>query len=873
VCGVQRKPGIEDSSSDDAFRPDSSQQATFLRERALTSTEEKRKEWRPDMEETQLPLEIQLALLEDNFFGWTHLTSTFLGHTLWPLFCHWITYEPSRHALSRLLAQRGAVDESSRVVESTVWWIEFVSMGFGVLAGLRAFQFIRRRRRVWFRSAYGSRAYHQDRACRRQSVHEADRTNTLGKLIARIQRKRERRRLQKAKARYAKKHLSRASESSLGRNQHLTRRISPFEYTSTELSSSSQAPTTISSIAPLHDQSQRGTDIVSRLPNCTNKSNSESSFVSSTDDLVASLSDDEVIHHSTLWQPTSIKQDHVVIPLINHVAYAHGGFFGVAPFLLASPQWVRILRKLLPDVYIEISRRVLFSRAPRLIHWAENNPVVAAYGVVQYVKQHQHLSERRRIERFPSSSQCKESVSVEKSNDKKQAAISEDKLLPTIEWDVFLDPRLVRRVEAVLDSIDRYLCEQVEMNQHHEGLLPSDQEREDNLVPTKSNNKVMVLTYLDSELKKRAQELTDQLLIAHGNTTQLILEQTGFLKDVNYSRIQRTRQSLGGGMYARQWMAVFAEALRLGTKYDENGDPSSTCTSSMEDMTWLLNDDDGNDDVDACSNYLDYSLDATMADSLQLIQRTTKTQHPMSLVLDLKSRHVPKRVLQVVLDTLHSAGIDIAAIGSFEISEIRGLSNCIDDEIPTGDTSKKNRGMSTRRTKEFMFVHSAGDLKHACHLGLVKPGDHVFFNAGSLINESARTSVLTSACKYLVSLGFDGFDPECIKSGYRLHACTEQEDVGSDDDDHETTLLASVKTLHDCKRLYRFSIGVYVQEFAIDEAAARLLIEHVNEHSQLYDLGFAWGGINGMTVQGIQPGRFTSTDGYWNQRRVGKLWT
>jgi hypothetical protein len=80
-------------------------------------------------------------------------------------------------------------------------------------------------------------------------------------------------------------------------------------------------------------------------------------------------------------------------------------------------------------------------------------------------------------------------------------------------------------------------------------------------------------------------------------------------------------------------------------------------------------------------------------------------------------------------------------------------------------------------------------------------------------------------------------------------------------------------SLHDYKRLYRFSMGVYVQEFSIDEAAARLLIEHVNDNPEVYDLGFAWGGVNGMTVKGIKPGRFTSTDGLWNQRHLAKLWT
>jgi hypothetical protein len=30
--------------------------------------------------------------------------------------------------------------------------------------------------------------------------------------------------------------------------------------------------------------------------------------------------------------------------------------------------------------------------------------------------------------------------------------------------------------------------------------------------------------------------------------------------------------------------------------------------------------------------------------------------------------------------------------------------------------------------------------------------------------------------------------------------------------------------------------------------------------------------VNGITIRGIQPDRFTCTDGYWNQRHIGKDW-
>jgi hypothetical protein len=68
------------------------------------------------------------------------------------------------------------------------------------------------------------------------------------------------------------------------------------------------------------------------------------------------------------------------------------------------------------------------------------------------------------------------------------------------------------------------------------------------------------------------------------------------------------------------------------------------------------------------------------------------------------------------------------------------------------------------------------------------------------------------------------------------------------------------------------SIGLYCQEFAIDEAALNIIVKHVNDYPDIYDLGLSWGGVNGVTVRGIQPGRFTLTDGFWNQRYASSPW-
>jgi hypothetical protein len=94
----------------------------------------------------------------------------------------------------------------------------------------------------------------------------------------------------------------------------------------------------------------------------------------------------------------------------------------------------------------------------------------------------------------------------------------------------------------------------------------------------------------------------------------------------------------------------------------------------------------------------------------------------------------------------------------------------------------------------------------------------------------------------------------------------------SDDDNHIKYFEGRSSTIQQYKDHFNISIGLYVQEFAIDEKSMDLLVKFVNKYSNVYDLGFSWGGVNGVTVRGIQPGRFTSTDGLWNQRYVGERW-
>jgi hypothetical protein len=159
-----------------------------------------------------------------------------------------------------------------------------------------------------------------------------------------------------------------------------------------------------------------------------------------------------------------------------------------------------------------------------------------------------------------------------------------------------------------------------------------------------------------------------------------------------------------------------------------------------------------------------------------------------------------------------------------------------------------NPDRSLPTTKELLFVHSAGDIQAACESGKIRPGDHVYFNCGSLLyTEKSFTFSFP-------------FDPSRLKGSYIVDSC------------------ASTKKEEDCvslihyKQKYNFALGCYLQEFAVDEAALSLLVDHINNNPTLFDLGLAWGGLNGLTVHNITPGRFTDTTGYWDQRRLGRCW-
>lgn len=670
-----------------------------------------------------LPLHIKLAL-EDRVFGWSHVSSTILGHVVITVGAYYATYFCLGFLPFELyILCHASVAHSIRV---------FVSL----TAALLAFRFVRRRRRVWLPAPYGSKDYRDDKQRRRREVAETDFSTLLG---------------------------------------HMRRRREVY----------------------LHGRVQ--------------KTLSEAEVV-----FTSFLQSERKTHPSFQTFPTdktrSVDNDQVTFGPIQTMPYSHGGFFGAAPFLLANPDWITIMRNLMPDVYVEISRRVLKAPAHRLMHWAENNPVVAAYGTANL------LENTGRIVK--------------------------------LEWDVFLDPRLVRRVERVLEQLVNFKAS----SSKHD-----------------SDEKDKILKVLNEELDRRSSQLVDKMLIAHGNLNQLLLEQTGFAKDYNYSRVKRTRRTLGGGMYARQWMAVYAEALRLGMtmgeRFGKSGQiepaseneatrPTETCpllvatkerypcddkkpseTSALLDPATKLVPKSTTNVGSTCLSSLSSTScpNTSIRESVELLRQVTNESKPIGLVLDLKSRHIPKHIWAIVVNKLNIAGARVEAVASFTVDEIRDIGRLCREPL-----------------QEIIFCHSAGDLQQACHDGRLMEGDSVFVNGGSLLWE-APSSV------NLQKLFHDEFDPAQAMKGYRLLPfCSNAE--------------GSNNTLMAYKNKLNLKIGLYVQEFGIDEAALTNLVNFTNEHANLLEHGLSWGGINGVTVKGIRPGRFTSTDGFHTQRYAGRSW-
>lgn len=308
-------------------------------------------------------------------------------------------------------------------------------------------------------------------------------------------------------------------------------------------------------------------------------------------------------------------------------------------------------------------------------------------------------------------------------------------------------------------------------------------------------------------------QLVDNMVIAHGNQTSTVLENKTWWRQ--YDGVRATRKSGYGGVMPADWVDLFGKALQLA------GDPQWQQKAAQYEDPKQSKRVNTPDDQTTDKTFKDkLSLDAVLA-----LYKKTFGVDKFSVILDVKSRDATPAVLKALVGELNKRGVHVEGAGDFVFSEIEGLSQM----------QQTVGGKTYEGPKEIKFFHFAGELQQACASKGIKSGNHVMFNAASLISYDRLS-----------------FGPG-KQASYAIKA-----DV--------------VKQLAEWKQKFGFHLGLYVQESDIDPRAAQLITETCNKEAGLVDLGFAWGGLSGKVAADVAPSLTSATIGDAGQHWVGKQW-
>ena len=363
-----------------------------------------------------IPLQIRMAL-EDQVFGWDHFLSNILGHVGFTVGSYLLTFCLITFIVLRELPWHHYDHE---IRNNNPWGMphelfSFVRTTLSIGSAISTFRTIRRRRRVWLRAPTNTREYNQRH---QSSLEEADRRAqrfVLGsKLWAKMQRSYTKRRnkylargvhkkLLKAQRMFEGRHRNRVklirttSGSSLinsissigsGTNKNKSRAVASALTRDNHETSHHERVRMLATLTPTSSAANRkrldSADVSVASMADDDNNDYDDDTASSVGDLTSS---DRYYHQGTSTTKQYAMDSHTLpnfamesvshdqMPFahgeIKKVPYVHGGFFGAAPFMLTNPHWIAILRILMPDVYVEISRRASYAPAPRLIHWAE----------------------------------------------------------------------------------------------------------------------------------------------------------------------------------------------------------------------------------------------------------------------------------------------------------------------------------------------------------------------------------------------------------------------------------------------------------------------------------------------------------------------
>jgi hypothetical protein len=318
--------------------------------------------------ELLIPLNIRMKL-ENRLFGWTDIYTEFLCHLLFPLSYYMVTFiivsilglkiNPSNNNnMDNEMCDIGcrwncnirkySFNRWTQDHESQCNYVAILDMSTGLFLSLRqilslwaafnAFRTVRRRRKVWLRSTAAE--YFKDEK-RQEEIMEVDKHTLLGKIRRKLRTRRIHKSIKKASKRFEKRQTIRSKVSTKIESQR-----------SIDASDDSDGYGIVDTYSSDSDGNSASTNSELFLePECTPQQPDPYKFMENYEKYQNSCIDDDpkeshgspgrfYAHTMPTSAIQSIRMDQICLKSkIENVPYAHGGFFGAAPYILANPHW------------------------------------------------------------------------------------------------------------------------------------------------------------------------------------------------------------------------------------------------------------------------------------------------------------------------------------------------------------------------------------------------------------------------------------------------------------------------------------------------------------------------------------------------------
>ena len=315
--------------------------------------------------EELIPLNIRMEL-ENRLFGWNHLYSEFLGHICFPLLYYTVTfwivsmiglrYIPSNERYCHTYCGTNCIyhkiyfNGNHTVMKNVTCDNDYeyrpifglsnhvfltLRQILSIWSAFNAFRTVRRRRRVWLRSTAAE--YFKDEK-KQDEMKEVDKKTLLGRIRRRLRARKIRKKLRKAQKSFQRRDTIRMKK--------IISNINSFSFESDH----HMNVRSLSGVSS-HDDGSVSSDISNwsqhyapNEPDPNHLFNAYQKYKHAGQDHSINDANESSKPFYARTMPTfamqSINMDQIRLESrIDNIAYAHGGFFGAAPFMLANPHW------------------------------------------------------------------------------------------------------------------------------------------------------------------------------------------------------------------------------------------------------------------------------------------------------------------------------------------------------------------------------------------------------------------------------------------------------------------------------------------------------------------------------------------------------